>query len=191
MCSQTFGLYFLPLKPNLISVKSEIYSFLWEWCRFVCYYLGLFVFCHNCVVTKCVQVLKHCFFFGGFSVSLWRPNLSAGCQCECVCVLRSVRVRSSHTLGGNTDVSVSRLLRDSFQFRLMMQELHKFSARERQKENRERVCNEFLKESVSLSWGGNIQFKEHSIVTKFKAALCLKKFSYCARQGFQKADGGI
>lgn len=74
-------------------------------------------------------------FFGGFFVKLWRPYLSASCQN--VCVLRSVWGGSSHTQGGNTDVSVSWLLRDSFQFRLMMQELHKFSARERQKENRE------------------------------------------------------
>ncbi len=70
------------------------------------------------------------------------------CVCVCVCeresvsvcmsVLRSVRVGSSHTLGGNTDVSVSRLLRDSFQFRLMMQELHKFSAIEKGRRRTER-----------------------------------------------------
>jgi len=54
-------------------------------------------------------------------------------------------VGSFYALGGNTDVSV---LRDSFQFRPMMQELHTFSARERQEENTHTVS---FKRGVSAS----------------------------------------
>jgi len=57
-------------------------------------------------------------------------------------------VGSFYALGGNTDVSVSQLLRDSFQFRPMMQELHTFSARERQEENTHAVS---FKRGVSVS----------------------------------------